>query len=199
MAHAASPRRHVTLGSQLAGALLGGLVGGVAFGLLMQVTDVMLSVAALVDSGSRTIGWGVHLSISLLFATIYALAVAFRVRTVGAALLTGCLYGWFWWILGGLIIMPAWLGREDLIFRFSATAWQSLAGHIIWGLLLGLVYGAVRSRLEGPARERPAVRAMDGHRRTTQPSDAAPHRRKSAAALFTTSRGITAARHERPR
>lgn len=199
MAHAGSPARLVTLSNQLVAALLGGLAGGVAFGLLMQVTDIMLSVAALVDSGSPTVGWGVHLSISLLFGMLYALAAGFRMRTVGAAVATGFLYGWFWWILGGLIIMPAWLGREDLIFRFTATAWQSLAGHILYGLLLGMVYGVVRYRFERPARRRSVAGPQPGYRSEGQRSAAAPDGRKSAAALFNTSLGITAARNDRQR
>lgn len=197
MAHAGNPARVVVVSNHFVAALLGGLVGGLAFGLLMQVTDIMLSVAALVDSGSPTIGWGVHISISLLFGTLFALAVGFRVRTVGTAVVSGFLYGWFWWILGGLIIMPAWLGREDLIFRFTATAWQSLAGHIMYGVLLGLVYGGVRYRLERPVYRRPIIGPRPRHGSSGHHSAAAPDRRKSAAALFTTSLGMTAARNDR--
>ncbi len=197
MSHAGSPTRAVVASNRFVAALMGGLAGGIAFGLLMQVTDIMLSVAALVDSSRTVVGWTVHLAISLLFGLIYALVAGMRVHTMGAAAITGVVYGWFWWILGGLIIMPAWLGREDLIFRFTATAWQSLAGHMMYGLLLGLVYGYVLSRFERPVRRRHAAAASTAHRFGEWPSSAASHRRKSAAALLSSSRGITEARHDR--
>jgi uncharacterized membrane protein YagU involved in acid resistance len=199
MAHAANPERRVLVSNHLVAALLGGLAGGIAFGLLMQVTDIMLSVAALVDSSRTAVGWAVHLGISLLFGMIYALAASHRVQTIGAAAVTGVVYGWFWWILGGLVIMPAWLGREDLIFRFTATAWQSLAGHILYGLLLGLVFGGLLRRVERPAHRLRAAASFPAHRPGDQHSAATPRKRKSAAALLTSSRGITAARHDRRR
>lgn len=135
-------------------ALLGGLAGGVAFGLLMQVTDIMLTVAALVASTSTAVGWVVHLAISLLFGLIYVLLFGRWLEGIVSAVAIGLVYGWAWWVVGGMIAMPAWLGREDLIFRFTASAWQSLAGHLIYGFLLGLVYGVVRARL---AQRRPAT------------------------------------------
>lgn len=144
-------------------ALCGGLAGGVAFGLLMQLTDIVLMVAALVGRDSAEVGWVVHLAIALLFSAIYALLFRHFVDTFGSGTAAGVLYGWAWWIVGGMIIMPAWLGRPDLIFRFTATAWQSLAGHIIYGLLLGLVCAMVRTRLDWRTRPR---HATSGHTMT---------------------------------
>jgi hypothetical protein len=52
-----------------------------------------------------------------------------------------------WWVLGALLIMPAWLGMNEMIFQLNTTAWRSLAGHLSYGLLLGLVYALVGPRL----------------------------------------------------
>jgi hypothetical protein len=41
--------------------------------------------------------------------------------------------------------MPLWLGMTA--FQFNTMAWQSLMGHLIYGLLLGLVYAVTRPRL----------------------------------------------------
>jgi hypothetical protein len=54
-------------------------------------------------------------------------------------------YGVVWWVLGGLLIMPAWLGMG--VFMFNTMAWMSLLGHLIYGLLLGVVYALVAPRL----------------------------------------------------
>jgi hypothetical protein len=48
-------------------------------------------------------------------------------------------------VLGGLLIMPAWLGMG--VFMLNAMAWMSLLGHLIYGLLLGVVYALVAPRL----------------------------------------------------
>lgn len=114
----------VVIGNRLVAALAGGLVGGVAFGLLMQITDIMLMVAALVASESSIVGRVVHLTISMLLGVLYALVFWPWAGDVLPAAGLGVLYGWTWWVLGGLIIMPAWLGRDDLFFRFNTTAWQ---------------------------------------------------------------------------
>jgi hypothetical protein len=52
-----------------------------------------------------------------------------------------------WWVLGALLIMPAWLGMTEMVFKVNTTAWRSLAGHLAYGLLLGLVYALARPRL----------------------------------------------------
>jgi hypothetical protein len=57
----------------------------------------------------------------------------------------GLVYGVIWWVLGALLIMPAWLGMP--VFTFTMAAWMSLVGHLIYGVLLGAVYALVRSRL----------------------------------------------------
>ena len=50
------------------------------------------------------------------------------------------------WVLGALLVMPAKLGMQ--LFMVNTTAWQSLLGHLIYGLLLGVVYALVRTRLQ---------------------------------------------------
>jgi hypothetical protein len=54
-------------------------------------------------------------------------------------------YGLVWWVLGPLLIMPARLGMD--LFIFNAMTRQSLMGHLVYGLVLGLVYALVRPRL----------------------------------------------------
>ena len=47
--------------------------------------------------------------------------------------------------VSALLIMPAKLGMPT--FTFNTTAWQSLMGHLIYGLVLGIVYALLRPRL----------------------------------------------------
>ncbi|GAA5028054.1 DUF6789 family protein [Actinopolymorpha pittospori] len=63
-------------------------------------------------------------------------------------LAAGVAGGVVWWVLGALVIMPAWLGLNEMIFAINATALQSLVGHLIYGLILGVVYALTQARLE---------------------------------------------------
>jgi hypothetical protein len=133
--------------TRVAAGVVGGLVGGIVFGILMQVIDMLPMVAQLIGSTSVAVGWLVHLFNSALFGAIYAVLLGRLARNIPAAAGIGMAYGVLWWVLGALLIMPAWLGMGEMIFVVDTTAWQSLMGHLIYGLLLGVTYALVAGRL----------------------------------------------------
>jgi hypothetical protein len=53
-----------------------------------------------------------------------------------------------WWILGALLIMPAWLGMNEMIFEVNTNAWWSLLGHLIYGFVLGAGVLLFRSMMQ---------------------------------------------------
>jgi len=126
--------------------VIGGLVGGVAFGVLMQVWDMIPMVAMLVDSKSTAVGWLVHLAIASFIGATFAVLFARYAIGMGSAAVAGAAYGVAWWVLGALILMPARLGMD--LFMFNTVAWQSLLGHVIFGLVLGVVFALVWPRLQ---------------------------------------------------
>lgn len=131
------PAGAVLIGHVLAGTAAG-VAGGVMFGMLMQMMGMIPMVAQLVGSDSSAVGWLVHLAISAFIGATYGILFArYAVRPAPAAV-TGLLYGAAWWILGALILMPARLGMPT--FTLNTTAWQSLMGHLLFGLILGLGY-----------------------------------------------------------
>jgi uncharacterized membrane protein YagU involved in acid resistance len=144
-AHAAAPT--VALPARVVAGIAGGLVGGVVFGVLMQVWDMIPMVAMLVKSESVAVGWLVHLFNSALFGAVFALLVGRWATKLAPAAGLGLAYGVLWWVLGALLIMPAWLGMNAMIFELNTNAWRSLLGHLIYGLLLGLVYALLGPRL----------------------------------------------------
>lgn len=127
--------------------MVGGQAGGVVFGILMQVTGMLSLVAGLVGHESLLVGWAVHMAIAVFVGATYALlfGLAALVPVLAAAL--GLFYGLVWWLLGGLTLLPLRLGLG--LFVFDATAWQGLAGHVGYGLVLGLVYAVVGNRWSG--------------------------------------------------
>jgi uncharacterized membrane protein YagU involved in acid resistance len=137
----------VALPARVVAGIVGGLVGGLVFGILMQVWDMLPMVAMLVDSKSVAVGWLVHLFNSALFGAVFAVLFGRWAATVVPAILLGLGYGVLWWVLGALLIMPAWLGMNGMIFELNTNAWRSLVGHLAYGLLLGLVYVLLRPRM----------------------------------------------------
>lgn len=134
-----------TMLARVVAGLIGGLAGGVVFGVLMSMTGMMSMVAMLVGSSSVAVGWLVHLAISAFVGITFALILSALARRVLVSMLVGLGYGAVWWVLGGLILMPARLGMD--VFMLDATTMQSLIGHLLYGLALGLVYALVAPRL----------------------------------------------------
>ncbi|MBA3799226.1 MAG: hypothetical protein H0X18_09065, partial [Geodermatophilaceae bacterium] len=65
-------------------------------------------------------------------------------KTLIPSALIGMAYGVVWWVLGALLIMPAQLGMP--VFVLNTTAWQSLMGHLLYGLVLGVVFSQLVRR-----------------------------------------------------
>ncbi len=124
--------------------VMGGLAGGLVFGILMQTMDMMPMVAQLVGSDSILAGWIVHLAFSSLIGASFAILRGSLATTLIASALSGMAYGVVWWLLGALIIMPAQLGMPG--FELNTTAWQSLMGHLLYGLVLGVVFSQLARR-----------------------------------------------------
>ena len=145
MATASTAPAAVALPTRLLAGIAGGLAGGVVFGVLMQMMGMIPMVAMLVGSKSVAVGWLVHLAIAAFIGATFALLFARWAARLVPGALTGMGYGVVWWVLGALLIMPARLGMD--VFVLNTTAWQSLMGHLIYGLILGVVYAVVRPRL----------------------------------------------------
>ncbi|UQA97059.1 hypothetical protein [Streptomyces halobius] len=141
----ASPR-HSTLTALPAHAMfgaVGGLVGGAGFGIMMQLWGMMPMVAMLVGSKSTGVAWVVHLAISAFIGITFALLAGHHAAKMMPAAAMGLTYGAVWWVLGALVLMPAKLGMP--LFNVGEMAWKSLAGHLTFGLLLGLAHSCVHS------------------------------------------------------
>ncbi|MEX0659713.1 MAG: hypothetical protein WD080_11320 [Egibacteraceae bacterium] len=125
---------------RLLGGIVGGLAGGVMFGALMHMMGMMGMIAGLVEQDSAGVGWAVHLAISTLFGVGYALTLGGASRSWAHAVGLGAVYGVVWWVAGALLIMPAYMGMS--VFQIGQMQMQSLMGHLLYGLALGLVFQA---------------------------------------------------------
>ena len=142
-----------------------GLVAGIVFGLLMQMMSapgpdgspvpMMAMVAQVVGSSSVAVGWLYHLFNSAVIGAAFGLLLGAR---VGGSLRRGAAwgagYGILWWILGGLILMPLFLGMPPFaplrMAPMRPVALGSLVGHIIYGVVLGLALARLLARADAP-------------------------------------------------
>jgi len=134
--------------------ILGGLVGGLAFGGLMAVMAMLPMIGMLAGREDALVGFAIHMLISATIGAIYgalfgALPAARRPPS-GAAL--GLAYGFAWWVLGPLLIMPSMMGMGP---QFGAAFNQmnliSLMGHLVFGLLLGVAFALIMARRDSVA------------------------------------------------
>jgi hypothetical protein len=130
-----------TLRVRVQAGTVAGLAGGVVFGIMMVMMGMLPMIASLVGSQNGGIGFVVHLVISAVIGVGFGLVLGARAVTAGQGLLWGAIYGFVWWILGPLLIMPSMLGMgPQLGMALSMPMLMSLLGHLIYGGVTGLAY-----------------------------------------------------------
>ena len=146
--------------------IVAGLVGGVVFGIMMQMMSaptpeggqmpMMLMVAKVVRADSIAVGWLYHLFNSAVIGAIFGWLLGSRSHSFGAGLGWGAAYGFIWWILGGLILMPLFLGMAPLaplqMAPMRPVAMGSLVGHLIYGIILGGGFAMLKQGIPGTTR-----------------------------------------------
>ena len=141
MASASAISHHTTgtgIGRRAVAGTVGGIAGGIVFGILMAMMGMLPVIASMVGSDSAVVGFGVHLMISIGIGLGLTVPFGNRLLTGYArGALVGLVYGAIWWVLGPLLIMPAMMGMP--LFAIDGGAWMSLMGHMIYGIILGLV------------------------------------------------------------
>jgi len=124
----------------LTAGILAGVGGGLVFGAMMAMQGMLPMVAMLVRSDNPLVGFVVHLLISAVIGAIYGLVAGRLPQTYGVAILAGAVNGVVWWVLGALILMPLMLGMNDMVFQIGPMQWMSLLGHLVFGVVTGLLY-----------------------------------------------------------
>ena len=138
--------------------VLAGIGGGLAFGLMMQMMTVpaagghempmMAMVAMVVRSDSLVIGWLYHLFNSAVIGALFGFLLGSRVQSAATGLAWGAAWGVIWWVPGALILMPMLLGMEPFAALkmppMRPVAMGSLAGHLLYGVILGWLFVQLR-------------------------------------------------------
>ncbi len=145
-----------SVGQRIIGGVVGGVVGGIAFGALMGLMGMLPMIGSIVGSETAGIGFVYHMFNSVIIGAIFGLIFGVWSHTYPRGAVLGLVYGVIWWVLGGLILMPLFMGMGFMGVSmqfgqaFSMMNLMSLMGHLIYGLITGLVYVAY---MHGRARE----------------------------------------------
>ncbi len=136
---------------------LASITGGLAFTVILVATDSLPTIGRLGGSESAVVGFVVHIIISAIIGSTYALFFGRVARSYGGALLWGLAYGTFWWFLGPLTLMPYWLtGDVAWSLQAAAASYPSLIGHLMYGAAMALTFHAVSVRYD-PALQNPEL------------------------------------------
>jgi len=114
-----------------------GVIAGYIF--LAYAGPGMQAMVGGMISADAFVGFILHIIISIVIGALYT-GVFMQYVDLGNPLVNivvgGLIYGLIWWILGGLIIMPAIAGGDMLQIDLNST---SLFGHVIFGHALAFL------------------------------------------------------------
>ena len=124
-----------------------GLIGGLIFTVIMLRIGFLPTVARLVGASSLRSGLIVHLVIANLIGASFGLLFLRRSFDLGSALGWGVSYGFFWWVLGPLTLLPLLLrAAPRWTPEIAAALMPSLIGHLAYGAAVGVTFYLLEAR-----------------------------------------------------
>ncbi len=121
-----------------------GLIGGSVFAWWIARSGQLMAVADLVGSRSPLVGLTVHFTLALAIGGSFGLLFQADVRGYGSSMGWGLAYGIFWWFLGPLTLLAiAQKHLPDWGVTRARELFDLLPAHIVYGLLLGLIYATL--------------------------------------------------------
>jgi hypothetical protein len=154
-----------TAGWVLGGAV-GGAIGAAAFGALIWALDPAIVEAAIPAIYGLElvgpVGWGIHIAHGIVLGLLFGFLVT-RKLILGTLRMTvetdalsrtgiwlrvvaaGFVFGLAIWAILPVLVLPVWIDAlaADPAGGFPILAAESLAGHLLFGTVLGAVFGAV--------------------------------------------------------
>ena len=134
-------------------AIAAGITGTAAMTMLMLLAPKMgmppMNIGAMLGSvmgGNVVLGWAAHFMIGTVLALSYA--AVFAGRLPGAPAVRGAIFSLLPWLMAQLVVMP--MMGLGLFSGSMLAAGGSLMGHLLFGAVAGLVYGASTNSAPAP-------------------------------------------------
>jgi len=126
--------------------------GGLVVAVVGFFTSGLAIIGALYGIESAVVGWITHLFHSVVFALLFVALTSWpplrdRTDSVPAVTVLGVAWAVVLALVAAGMLMPVWIsavGVGDLVFP-NVTA-TSVMGHVLWGFVLGAVYGVLREQ-----------------------------------------------------
>jgi len=121
--------------------VLSGLIGGFIFNRWMSSGDFFPLLEGLSSGHSRLWMMSMQFVIAIVMALIFGLLFQRDVRGLGSSMGWGVGYAVLWWFLGPMTLWPLLAGTNlDWSAENGSDLFGALVGHILYGLILGVVY-----------------------------------------------------------
>jgi hypothetical protein len=123
---------------------LAGIIAGLIFSRWMYEGNFFPLLAGIGQPGPGSTTVTIHFGVALLIGATFGLLFQRDVRGYGSSMGWGLGYAILCWFLGQLSLLPAIAGIPlDWSADKGAGLFGSLVGHIIYGLILGVVYATL--------------------------------------------------------
>ena len=139
--------------------LVAGLIAGIVFTLVAlflkttmpdgEQTSMLIVAAEALHSHSWMAGWIASLIYTVIVGGIFGWLVSTGPANEPRMMVWGGLYGLAWWIVSGLILVPALLAKIPLssaaLDAMKPVALASLIEHVLYGVILGFAFALLTS------------------------------------------------------
>ena len=173
-AYSAAAAGSGVLAAALRGAVAG-LLGGAVISQLMLRGAVPEVAERLTGSNGPLAGIAVNLAIGVAVGVSYGLLFRRLGQDITCALGWGLSYGFLWWVLGPLTLLPALLGGDpEWSAAAAGGAMSALAGHLVYGGCLGVAFHLLEAPFGVPWLARTRAEALRALRRREELLAATP-------------------------
>ena len=139
-----------------------GLIAGVVFVLMAFFlrstmpdgahTSMLVVAAEALHSHGSVAGWIATLVYTVLIGGFFGWLAKDEAPNEPRSMVWGALYGLAWWVVSGLIVIPALLGKVPLssaaLAAVRPVALASLIEHVLSGVILGYVFAMLTTYVD---------------------------------------------------
>lgn len=124
--------------------VLSGVVAGIVFAFFLLLGGMSETLGGIIGMPSKLGGMMVHFIISIIAGLVFAFVFGWLIHSWFTAIFWGLLFGIGMWIIGPMTLLPTLSAGDTLFVKWNLAGLQSniqpLIGHLVYGLVLGLVY-----------------------------------------------------------
>ncbi|KTD22277.1 Uncharacterised protein [Legionella lansingensis] len=133
--------------------IIAGIVAGIVFAIFLFMGGMTETLGAMIGMPTKLGGLIVHVAVSIIAGIVFALILGWLIHSWIAAIIWGLLFGVAMWIVGPMTLLPYMAAGIPLFSKWTMAGIQAnippLVGHLIYGLVLGVVFYALNKRQKG--------------------------------------------------